>query len=285
MQRGMDPRVSGSARAAPVCRRVGVLVLAVVLGACATKRDILDLQAEIRETGARSQARIDALASAVQQGNRQALDSVAAASELVFDVRGDLVNAIRDIERDLRLTREVAGANQSNLAQVLEGLASLERTVQDLTRAVNRLRPDTAEAGTEEVEPTEAVIGASGPDEEFAAIVRAFENGSFTVARMQFERFVTEHPDSEFAPAAHLYLGELLAVEQRFQEAIDTYLQIPQLDPDADEAPQALYRAAVIFLDELEDTDRARALLETVVESYPDHGVAERARARLAEIP
>ncbi len=266
-------------------RRIGALGLVVLLGACATKRDLLDLQAEIRESEVRQQARIDALTSAIRQGNRQALDSVSAASELVFDSRGDVLNAIRDIERDLRLTREVAGANQSSLAQVLEEIADVERSVQDLARAVNRLRQDSVEAGGEGVDPAAAAAIPANPDEEFAAIVQAFENGSFTVARMQFERFVTEYPESELAPPAHLYLGELLALEQRFQEAIDAYLQIPQLDADADEAPQALYRAAVLYLDELEDTDRARTLLETVVESYPDHSVAELARARLAEIP
>ena len=266
-------------------RRIGVLVLAVVLGACATKRDLLDLQTEIRETEVRQQARLEALTYAVQQGNRQALDSVAAASELVFDFRGDLVNAIRDIERDLMLTREVVGANQSSLAIVLERLEELGRDVQALTRSVDRLQQDSLDVGAEGAEPAPVVAAPGDPADDFAAIERAFESGSFTVARMQFERFVTEYPDSELAPAAHLYLGELFAVEQRFQEAIDTYLQIPQLDADADEAPQALYRAAVLYLDELEDTDRARALLETVVESYPDHSVAELARAKLAEIP
>lgn len=268
-----------------MCRRIGAFVLAVALGACATKRDLLDLQAEIRESDARQQARIDGLTRAIQQGNRQALDSVAAASELVFDFRGDLVNAIRDIERSLMLTREVVGENQSSLATVLERMAGLERAVRDLTRAVDRLQQDSVALEGEGAEAVPVTAAASDPEDEFAAIVRAFENGSFTVARMQFERFVTEYPESELAPAAHLYLGELFAVEQRFDEAIDTYLQIPQLDPDADEAPQALYRAAVLYLDELEDTDRARALLETVVESYPDHSVAELARARLAEIP
>ena len=268
-----------------MCRRIGAFVLAVALGACATKRDLLDLQTEIRESDVRQQARIDALTNAMQQGNRQALDSVAAASELVFDVRGDLVNAIRDIERDLMLTREVVGTNQSSLVIVLERLEDLSRDVQALTRAVNRLQQDSVDVGAEGVDPAPVVTAPSDPADDFAAIVRAFENGSFTVARMQFERFVTEFPDNELAPAAHLYLGELFAVEQRFQEAIDAYLQIPQLDPDADEAPQALYRAALLYLDELDDTDRARALLETVVESYPDHSVAELARAKLAEIP
>lgn len=266
-------------------RRIGAFVLAVALGACATKRDLVDLQAEIRESDARQQARINALASAIQQGNRQALDSVAAASELVFDFRGDLVNAIRDLERGLMLTREVVGANQSSLTIVLERLDQLSRDVQAVSRAVNRLQQDSVVVEGEGGDPDPAPVASSDPDDDFAAIVRAFENGSFTVARMQFERFVTEFPDHELTPSAHLYLGELLAVEQRFQEAIDTYLQIPQLDADADEAPQALYRAAVLYLDELDDTDRARALLETVVESYPDHGVAELAREKLAEIP
>ena len=265
-------------------RRFGALLLAVVLGACATKRDLLDLQAELRESDARREAQLGALTSAVQQGNRQALDSVAAASELVFDFRGDLVNAIRDMERGLMVTGEVVGENQSSLAEVLDRLARLERQVRELTQAVERLQRDSVELGAEGVEAN-PVADPADPDEDFAAIVRVFENGSFTVARMQFERFITEHPESERVPAAHLYLGELLAVERRFQEAIDTYLQIPQIDPDADEAPQALFRAAVLFLDELEETDRARALLQEVVDSYPDHSVAALARAKLSEIP
>ena len=268
--------------------RIGALALAVALGACATKRDLLDLQTEIRGLDAKQDSAFADLARAVQQGNRQALDSVAAASEFVFDFRGDLSNQLREIQQGLLVTRNIVGENQHALALLLEEWATARREIQELTRRVEQLSADSAgvDAGGGSAASTIVPVGVPGQaEEDFGVATRQLEDMNYTVARMAFESFIAEHPGSELAPAAHLHLGELLSGEQRFQDAVDIYLRVPEAYPEADEAPQALFRAGVLYLEKLDDAGQARTLLQQVVDTYPDHSVAEQARARLGEIP
>ena len=92
------------------------------------------------------------------------------------------------------------------------------------------------------------------------------------------------YPNSDLAPSAHLHLGELLSGEERLEEAVEAYLEVPRLFPTAEEVPDALYRAGVLSI-ELADYEQARQLLERLVNTYPGHRYAEQARERLQGIP
>lgn len=215
-------------------------------------------------------------------GNRQALDSVAASARFVLDFRGSLSRDLTRIERSILQFGEIVGQNQYTLAEVQRELGELRREIQDVRDIVDRLGVDSL-----------GVVGPAGPlpasdvgsfeAEEFDAAVRLFEAES-QVARLAFEQFLEFYPNSENAPRALLYLGQLGIRAEQPRDAIDTFLGIADRYPDSEQVPQALYRAAVVYIG-LEEFEQARALLEQVIDSYPDHSVAEQARARLAEIP
>lgn len=258
-------------------------LLAVALGGCATKRDIVDIQEEIRGLRLRQDSAFAMLVRSVQQGNRQALDSVAAASDFVVDLRGTLSSDIARIEQSILRFGEIVGQNQYTLAQVQRELGDLRGDFQELSDKVGRLAVDSlgfVGPGGQMPMSDVAVLEA----EEFDAAVKLFEAESNQVARMAFEQFTEFFPNSENAPRAFIYLGQLRMREDLPQEAIDTYLSIPDRYPESEQVPHALYRAAVVYIN-LEQFDLAQALLERVVEDYPDHSVAEQARARLEEIP
>ena len=264
-------------------RRTGVLFLLAALGACATKRDLIDIQDEIRRLDEAQNIAFEDLRTSVQIGNRQALDTVAAASRFVLDFRGTLSRDLARIEQSIQQFGELVGQNQYSLTEVQRELGELRRDIQAIRDIVDRLGVDSL-----------GVLGPASPGpvadvarleaEEFDAAVQLFEAESNQVARMAFQQFTEFYPNSENAPRAFLYLGQLSMRNENPREAIEIYLGIPDRYPESQQVPNALYRAAVVHIS-LEEFEEARTLLERVVEDYPDHSAAEQARARLQEIP
>lgn len=264
-------------------RRTGVLFLLAVLGGCATKRDLIDIQDEIRRLDEAQNSAFEDLRNSVQIGNRQALDSVAAGSRFVLDFRGTLSRDLARIEQSILQFGEIAGHNQYSLTELQREFRELRREIRELRDMVDRLGVDSLGAvGPAGLGPAADVARLEA--EEFDAAVQFFESESNQVARMAFQQFTEFYPNSDNAPRAFLYLGQLSMRNENPQEAIEIYLGIPDRYPDSEQVPNALYRAAVVHIS-LEEFEQARTLLERVVEDYPDHSAAEQARARLAEIP
>ncbi len=258
-----------------------VAVLSVgVLGGCASKGDVQYLHDEVRRLAIRQDSMYRALAVAVQAGDRETQDSLLALSGFLFDWRGDMSNRLAGLQDQQRRVAEYVGQNQRNLAGIGEELIAQRR----------RLDERLAEPVEEDVPETDSADGSAPAGDEGAAQaaydvgVRHVNLGNAVAARSSFEHFVERYPNSTLAPAAYIHLGELLSVEERFSEAVEAYLTVPERFPAADQVPEALYRAALVQI-EVEDMDSARQLLERLVNTYPEHRHADRARERLGEIP
>lgn len=257
-------------------------MLAASLAACATKSDFRILESEVRALAARQDTATLAL-QRVQRVNRAVLDSMGVLSESVFEFRGDVSNRLLAIQDQLLLLGELVGQSQRSLANMREELIAQREQLEERLRA--RGTPgDTLEVVGGEVGDEEVVGGGDAADEAFASVLQALDRGNLTTARRRFEQFISMYPNSEFAPSAHLHLGELLSGEERLEEAVATYLEVPRLFPTAAEVPDALYRAGVLSI-ELNDFEQARQLLERLVNTYPGHRFVEQARERLQGIP
>jgi len=110
-----------------------------------------------------------------------------------------------------------------------------------------------------------------------------FNRGAISTARMAFRQFLQEYPNDELAPDAHYFLADILVQEERYDEAIQAFLEIRSLYPAAQRVPQAVYRVGTTYID-LGQLDDARVYLDLVVNSWPDTDAASAARDRLNEI-
>ena len=251
--------------------RLLALAALVPLGACATKRDVRDLQAEVRALALRQ----DSAVLALQVSNRTLRDSLSVVSDALFEMRGDVNNQMLNIQDQLLRIGELTGQSQRSLAGLRDQMEQQRRQLAERPVAT---RPDTAEV-------QDAVVpGAEDPQDMYNAAISMLNRGNSTVATMTFRRFLEAHPNHELAPSAHLRLGDLLAQENRLEEAAEEYLRVRELFPTAVEVPDALYRAGAAYL-EMENFELARQYLETVVNSYPDHAAATLAQERLRDIP
>jgi tol-pal system protein YbgF len=128
------------------------------------------------------------------------------------------------------------------------------------------------------------VAGAGGNAEQLWAVAREqHQRGSFSTAQRAYAQFLEEYPSHPLAPEAHFFLADILAQQDRPEDAIDAFLEIQRLYPTASRVPDALFRVAILQRD-LGNTGEARTTLERIINTYPDAPMALLARDLLEEI-
>jgi tol-pal system protein YbgF len=226
----------------------------LILGGCATKGDLQNLQAEI----GRMQANQESLIRELQRQNTAILDSLHTQD---VRLRGDFTNQMVQIERQLVQIQELTGQGQQRLEEMRETLRAREQALQQFNQ-------------------TPTSVDAGDADELFASSEGALQRGSMSTAKAGFQEFVEAFPQHPLAPEARLYLGAILNEEGSPQEALAEYSRILELHPNSPEAASALYRAAIVERDR-GNSDRARSMLNQLTAAYPGSPEAAVAREEL----
>jgi tol-pal system protein YbgF len=239
-------------------RLLSLVVALPLLGACATKRDLRDLRTEMEAMRASQET----LLREIARQNDLLLDSMT-----VQDVRlrGDMANRLLQMERQLVQIQELTGQGQQRLAEMRQEL----RRQEEAMRSAGATSPGGAMAG----DPAELYSAAEG----------ALQRGSFASARAGFEGFVRSFPQHEMAPRAQLGIGETYEKSSEAERALEAYARVPELYPDAPEAPMALLRSGRI---EAARNNRAeaRTLLNQLIAAYPDAPEVATAREELSRL-
>jgi len=235
-------------------RLLAVAVSLPLLAGCATKRDLQDLQAEISQM----QAAQERLLREVMSQNQTLLDSMSVQD---IRLRGNIANQLLQIDRQLVQIQELTGQGQQGLADLRERLR------------LNEEAQRRAQASLETPEAGDA-------DELFESAEGALQRGSLSTARAAFVEFVGAFPQHERTPEARLYLANILNEEGATDEALEEYLRILELHPDAPEAASALFRAALIERGQ-GNVERARTYLNQLTAAYPTSPEAGVARTEL----
>lgn len=244
---------------------------AVILGGCATKGDLRNVQLEIRALAARQ----DTLMRELRRETLSMQDSVRGQSLQLFDFRGEIFRQLREISDGIARIEALSGENQRAIVGVRDQLANLRRVP----------------AGQPAVEGDPgAGVGESpgqvtGGDAEgiYNAAVGQFNRGSLATARTAFQQFLQAYPSHRLAPDAHFYLADILVQDDRIEDALAAFQEIPSLFPTAAKVPDAMYRVALLQV-ELGRTNDARSTLQRIVNTYPGTGVAMLAEEKLREI-
>ena len=245
------------------------LVTALLLSAgCATKGDLRRLQDEVAGQAVRQEAQLEDLSADLQDLQDSLQVQSAIANEMVVDTRGGLARQLRDLQTEQSQMFQLIGQIQREVALMSQRLQADGGRV---TTSTLRVDPDSLGA----------LIGRGGGgqadcDQIWGAAITQFNRGSNAAARAGFNGFLRDCP-------ARFNLGDIAAQQDRPDDAIEEFLRIAQLDPEADEVPLAQYRIGLLYLEQ-GNVQQARTYLELVVNSYPDDPVAELARAELQGI-
>jgi len=242
----------------------------LMLGGCATKGDLRNVQLEIRALAARQ----DSLMAELRRETLSTQDSVRGQSLQLFDFRGEIFRQLREINDGIARVEALSGENQRGIAGIRDQMANLRR----LPAAQPPVEGEAVEG-----QPSGEVLPGGDADGIYNAAVGHFNRGSLTTARTAFQQFLQAFPSHRLAPDAHFFLADILVQEDRIEDALEAFQEIPTLFPTASKVPDAMYRVALLHI-ELGQDDEARATLERIVNTYPETGVAMLAGEKLREI-
>ena len=255
-----------------VVLRVPVLITTiVVLGGCATKSDIRDLQVELQAELRVLAERQAALIEQLQTEANSTRDTLRSQSIQLFDFRGELSRQLREIGEGLATLEVLAGENQ--------------RAITGIRGQVTNLRSGSITPTATVLDSTDMIGGATGggADQLYRTAAEQFGRGSLNTARMAFQQFVESYPNHVLAPEAHFSLADILYQQEDFDAALEAFGEIQSRFPTAAKVPDALYRIALIQI-EMEEIESAIDTLQRITNTYPESVIAEIAADKLEEI-
>jgi tol-pal system protein YbgF len=166
-------------------------------------------------------------------------------------------------------------------------LDTLERSLGALdTKTEGRFAALRGSGALEEYEAKQRLAALPKGDDRASLLSLAQkeeQEGDKGVARQLYEEYARRWPTDPKAAEARFRAGELLFGQRRWREALLAYGKVAEDFPRSELAPDAMLGAAESML-HLEMKDEAQAVLEQLVQKYPKHKAAARAKARLAEI-
>ncbi len=248
--------------------------------------------------------------AAAQMDNREAMvDLVIQVQQLQDEVRmlrGMLEDQTMELEnlgnrqRDqyLDLDQRITDLRSSSSGPIVAGSAATGavttagtyntsgQAVPAVREDVPEVRPalDTPSSVTGIATPdTQAREVAASPEGEKAAYDQAFQSLKdlkYATAAEQFQKFVGQYPNSEYADNAQYWLGESYYVTRNYDIALEAFQNLLSIYPDSPKVADGLLKIGYTHY-ELKQWDQARAALVQVQEQYPDTTLARLAGSRL----
>ena len=134
------------------------------------------------------------------------------------------------------------------------------------------------------VAPKDAVIAYSDDvDENEAydnAMNKVLKERRYDEAIPEFKRFIKTFPDSEYAPNAYYWLGQLLFNKGNYRQSKTYFERVVNFYPDSNKRSDAVFKLGSIAL-KTNNTVDAKNLFERVISEYPGTTSAKLATSRL----
>ena len=141
--------------------------------------------------------------------------------------------------------------------------------------------PSTVTAiATPETQAREVI---ASPEAEKALYDQAFQSLKdlkYADSAQQFQTFLGQYPNSEYADNAQYWLGESYYVTRNYEIALEAFQGLLSNYPDSPKVPDGLLKIGYTHY-ELKQWDQARAALTQVQEQYPNTTLARLAGSRL----
>lgn len=99
----------------------------------------------------------------------------------------------------------------------------------------------------------------------------------------EFRKFIATFPDSQYAPNAHYWLGQLLFNKGSYTDAKGPFERVVNFYPDSNKRSDALYKLGSIAVKTNNQTD-AKMLFQRVISEYPDSTSAKLAASRMKNL-
>jgi len=121
------------------------------------------------------------------------------------------------------------------------------------------------------------------PKTAYDACYKLFKNGQYAKARGEFQKFLKQHPNTNYSDNALFWIGETWYIEEKYEKAIVEYEKVIKGFPAGDKVPDALLKQGMSF-QKLGDKASAKIVYQQIINKYPQTNQARAARAKLSDL-
>jgi tol-pal system protein YbgF len=242
------------------------LFLGVLVGGCATSRQMDELKAQVRNVEAQNRqtqkmvARIDSTIAEDTEANKR--------------LRNDMSMAIDDLQRQIAQLLE----NYNDLMQRIEKLAQ-RPTISSLQSSPGAVTPPPALPGSTPSTEAAPIDCSTTYDESFILVRR----GEYEKAIEGFRTFLQYCPKHELAENAYYWIGECYYSLEKYEQAIAEFEYLLNNYRSSVNASRALYKLGR-SQQELGKKKEAKKTFRKLIDEFPGTLEAEQAKERLKDL-
>lgn len=154
----------------------------------------------------------------------------------------------------------------------------------ELYLEIDRRVESISAAPPQEVVDTTPVVQNAGESEVYDnAVNLILKEKKYDEAIPEFQSFLEQYPQSQYAPNAHYWLGQLLFNKRDWGNAEQHFQQVVQFYPDSSKRPDSILKLGVIA-QRRSNIAKATQLFEQVISEYPDASEKRLAETRLRNL-
>lgn len=278
-----------------------VLILFTGLAAYGQKKEMVELQRDVAllqdqmRTLQRSQdeklAQLTLLIQQALEASNKANTSMAvlqnSLSERIGEQAKSMVAPVQGVGTKVDQMSDEFRSVREAVADLTARMGKLDAKLTDLNTAISTLRnPPAAPAPTGGVGITGAQGGASGPppgasaEATYQSAYRDMQGGQMDLALQEFSDYLKWFPDTEYAPNAQFYMGDLYLRKGDAENAIAAFDTVLERYPENNKTPDARYMKGRALVQAGKPTAAAQEFRE-IIKRYPEKDVAAKAKAQL----
>ncbi len=264
------------------------------------QRDIASIQDDVKAIQGNQTEKFTALQTLIQQ----ALDSANRANTQMAVMSDKQQSALKDLQNSA--TVPIATLN-SRLDQMAQSFQELKETILDMNSRISKMdaklqdmqkqiqigsNPPPA-PGASSASPGPGGMtfsGATGAcpatlqaDTTYSNARRDYTAGSYDLAMQEFGDYVRCFPNTQFAPNAQFYIGDIFYKKGDYDTAVKAFDAVITQFPENNKTADSHYMKANSLM-KLGQRDAAAKEFRVVLSKYPDSDAATQAKARLREL-
>jgi tol-pal system protein YbgF len=221
---------------------------------------------------------------------QKSFDTQNAVLQKLVEQLTDQVNILKRSVEDVKGSNQQTQAAVSSRVESVAGQFSAVNSSLDLVLdRINKLSQQLAETKAKVEVLDTPPASASGPprtgppsaEELYNTAFGDFNKGSYDLARLGFEEYLKNYPDTELSDNAQYWVGESYYTQRKFSEAIQGFDKVLTKYPRGDKAPAAALKKGYSLL-ELRNNDAGIRELRQLIQKYPNSDSAQLAKDRLS---
>jgi tol-pal system protein YbgF len=263
------------------------------------QRDVAQLQEQVRtlqQSFGQSVASLQTLVQQALDASNRTNTSVAVMQDRFNDAlkqqQQSVAAPVASVGSKLDQMSEDFRAVRESVLDMNSRLGKLDAKIADLQNAINVVRnppPAPGVTGTDSSAPPLSGQPTSGPppgmsaDTTYTNAFRDYGSGKYDLALQEFTDYLKYYPNTQFAPNAQFYIGDIYSKRKDYENAIQAFDAVLEHYSENSKTASAHLKKGEALL-ALGRRDAAAREFRDVITHYPDSDVAPRAKTDLRDL-